>query len=46
MLTPELQKPIQELSLTQLNNLSEALLDFSSVPDLEALLQQLSREIE
>ena len=39
-LTPELQEQIQQLSLTQLDDLAVALLDFSSVADLEAWLQQ------
>jgi Domain of unknown function (DUF4351)/Putative transposase, YhgA-like len=39
-LTPELQEQIQQLSLTQLDDLAVALLDFSSVGDLEAWLQQ------
>jgi hypothetical protein len=41
-LTPELQERIQQLSLTQLEDLAVALLDFSSVADLEAWLQQLA----
>jgi Domain of unknown function (DUF4351) len=39
-LTPESQEQIQQLSLTQLDDLAVALLDFSSVADLEAWLQQ------
>ena len=36
---PELQAQIQELSISQLEDLAEALLDFSSVADLTAWLQ-------
>jgi hypothetical protein len=43
-LTPELQERVQQLSLTQLEDLAVALLDFSSVADLEAWLQQVSGE--
>lgn len=42
---PELQERIQQLPLTQLEDLAVALLDFSSVTDLEAWLQQVSAEI-
>lgn len=41
-LTPELQERVQQLSLTQLEDLAVALLDFSSVADLEAWLQQVA----
>ncbi|MBD1921147.1 DUF4351 domain-containing protein [Microcoleus sp. FACHB-831] len=41
---PLLQERIGQLSLTQLEDLAEALLDFSSVADLEAHLQGLSEE--
>ncbi len=37
-LTPELEQRVQQLSLTQLEDLAVALLDFSSVTDLEAWL--------
>jgi Domain of unknown function (DUF4351)/Putative transposase, YhgA-like len=40
MLTPELEQRVQQLSLTQLEDLAVALLDFSSVEDLEVWLQQ------
>ncbi|MBE9050902.1 DUF4351 domain-containing protein [Nostocales cyanobacterium LEGE 11386] len=42
LLTPELEERVQQLSLTQLEDLSVALLDFSTVEDLEAWLQQIS----
>ncbi|MBE9198184.1 MULTISPECIES: DUF4351 domain-containing protein [unclassified Nodularia (in: cyanobacteria)] len=41
-LTPELEAQVQQLSLTQLEDLSVALLDFSSVEDLTAWLEQIS----
>lgn len=41
-LTPELQRRVQQLSLTQLEDLAVALLDFSQAADLEAWLQQVS----
>jgi hypothetical protein len=41
-LTPELEARVQQLSLTQLEDLSVALLDFSSVEDLTAWLEQVS----
>lgn len=41
----ELQERIQQLPLTQLEDLAVALLDFSSVVDLEAWLQRVSAEI-
>ena len=41
---PQLQERIQQLPLTQLEDLAVALLDFSSVADLEAWLQQVSSE--
>ena len=40
-LTPELEARVQQLSLTQLEDLSVALLDFSSVEDLTAWLEQI-----
>lgn len=40
--TPQLQQRIEQLQLTQLENLGEDLLDFSQVGDLEAWLQQIS----
>ena len=43
-LTPELQQRIEQLQLTQLEDLAEELLDFSEVADLEAWLQQISVE--
>lgn len=43
-LTPELQERIQQLSLTQLEDLVVALLDFSEVADLEAWLHQVWAE--
>lgn len=39
---PELQERIQQLSLTQLEDLAEDLLDFSDVVDLAAWLEQIS----
>lgn len=39
---PQLQKRIHKLTLTQLEDLAVALLDLSSVADLEAWLQQVS----
>ncbi|MBD2743415.1 DUF4351 domain-containing protein [Coleofasciculus sp. FACHB-1120] len=42
---PELQHRIQQLPLTQLEDLAEALLDFSSSADLEAWLHQASSEL-
>jgi hypothetical protein len=42
MLTPELEERVQGLSLTQLEDLAVALLDFFSVEDLEVWLQQIS----
>ena len=41
---PELQQRIEQLQLTQLEDLAEALLDFSAVADLEAWLQQIPME--
>jgi len=41
---PELQQPIQQLSQEQLEDLAEALLDFSSTADLEDWLQRVSTE--
>ncbi|WP_414549915.1 Rpn family recombination-promoting nuclease/putative transposase [Anabaena sp. CCY 0017] len=41
-LTPELEARVQQLSLTQLEDLSVALLDFSSVEDLTVWLEQIS----
>ncbi|MBD1921148.1 DUF4351 domain-containing protein [Microcoleus sp. FACHB-831] len=41
---PSLQERIGQLSLTQLEDLAEALLDFSSVADLEAHLQRIGEE--
>ncbi|HYW17898.1 MAG TPA: DUF4351 domain-containing protein [Nodularia sp. (in: cyanobacteria)] len=41
-LTPELEARVQQLSLTQLEDLSVALLDFSSVEDLTIWLEQIS----
>ncbi len=43
-LTPELQQRIEQLQLTQLEDLAEELLDFSEVANLEAWLQQISVE--
>lgn len=43
--TPQLQEQIRELSLNQLEDLAEFLLDFSTEADLVAYLQQIS-EIE
>ena len=43
-LTPELQQRIEQLQLTQLEDLAEELLNFSEVADLEAWLQQISEE--
>ena len=42
--TPELQDRIRQLSVTQLEELGEALLDFSALPDLEIWLLRLSNE--
>ncbi|MDZ8026600.1 MAG: DUF4351 domain-containing protein [Nostoc sp. DcaGUA01] len=39
-ITPELQQQLAGLSLTQLEDLAEALLDFSTEADLVAWLQQ------
>ncbi|MBD2538609.1 DUF4351 domain-containing protein [Coleofasciculus sp. FACHB-SPT36] len=41
---PELQQRIQQLSQTQLEDLAEALLDFSSAADLEDWLHQFATE--
>lgn len=41
---PELQQRIQQLSQAQLEDLAEALLDFSSAADLETWLHQVSTE--
>lgn len=41
-IAPELQQRIQQLSLTQLEDLAEDLLDFSDVADLSAWLEQIS----
>ena len=41
-LTPELEARVQQLSLTQLEDLSVALLDFSSVEDLTVWLEQIT----
>ncbi|WGV26861.1 DUF4351 domain-containing protein [Halotia branconii] len=41
-LTPELEERVQQLSLIQLEDLAVALLDFSSVSDLAAWLQQVT----
>jgi predicted transposase YdaD len=38
-ITPELKAGVQSLSLTQLENLGEALLDFTDLSDLVAWLQ-------
>ena len=43
-LTPELQQRIEQLQLTQLEDLAEELLNFSEVADLQAWLQQISVE--
>ncbi len=43
-ITPELQQRIKQLQLTQLEDLAEALLDFSAVADLEAWLQKVPME--
>ena len=43
-LTPELQQRVEQLRLTQIEDLAEELLDFSEVADLEAWLQQISVE--
>ncbi|MFH7024652.1 MAG: Rpn family recombination-promoting nuclease/putative transposase [Heteroscytonema crispum UTEX LB 1556] len=43
-LTPELEARVQQLSLTQLEDLAIALLDFSDVTDLEVWLQEVSGE--
>ncbi len=43
-ITPELQQRIEQLQLTQLEDLAEALLYFSAVADLEAWLQQIPME--
>ena len=40
--TPQLQERLRLLSLTQLEDLAEALLDFSTEEDLLAWLQQIS----
>jgi len=40
-IAPELQQRIQQLSLTQLEDLAESLLDFSDVADLSAWLEQI-----
>ncbi len=40
-ITPELQERIRQLSLNQLEDLAEALLDFSDVADLVAWLDRL-----
>jgi predicted transposase YdaD len=40
----QLQEHIRQLSLTQLEDLAEALLDFSNEADLVAWLQQVSRD--
>ncbi|MBW4651164.1 MAG: DUF4351 domain-containing protein [Kastovskya adunca ATA6-11-RM4] len=40
---PELQERISQLSLTQMENLAEALLDFSAVADLESWLDSQER---
>jgi Domain of unknown function (DUF4351) len=40
VITPELQEQLRGLSLTQLEDLAEALLDFSMQADLVAWLQQ------
>lgn len=42
--SPQLQERIQQLSLVQLEELAEALLDFSSEADLVAWLQQVSTQ--
>ncbi len=42
--TPKLQQRIEQLQLTQLEDLAEELLDFSEVGDLEAWLQQIPME--
>ena len=39
-ITPELESAINDLTLTQLEDLAEALLDFNSIEDLEQWLQQ------
>jgi hypothetical protein len=41
VLTPQLQERIQSLSVNQLEDLAEALLDFTSIADLEAWLGQV-----
>ncbi|MBH8554337.1 DUF4351 domain-containing protein [Nostocaceae cyanobacterium CENA357] len=41
-ITPELEERVQQLSLIQLEDLAVALLDFSSVADLEVWLQQVT----
>ncbi len=41
-LTPELEARVQQLSLTQLEDLSVALLDFSSIEDLTVWLEQIT----
>ncbi len=41
-LTPQLQECIQRLSITQLEDLGEALLDFTSAADLEDWLERHS----
>jgi hypothetical protein len=40
VITPELQEQLRGLSLTHLEDLAEALLDFSTEADLVAWLQQ------
>jgi len=40
-IAPELQQRIQQLSLTQLEDLAEDLLDFSDIADLAAWLEQI-----
>jgi predicted transposase YdaD len=45
-LSPEQRSLIQSLSLVQLESLSEALLDFSSLSDLDAWLQSQSSTTE
>ena len=42
--TPKLQQRIEQLQLTQLEDLAEELLDFSEVADLEAWLRQIPVE--
>jgi hypothetical protein len=45
-LTPGLEQRVQQLSLTQLEDLAVALLDFSSVRDLEAWLEQTAGTLD